>query len=511
MRCRALARRPIVPALALLATCVWLGGPAVTNAWAQGRSPVLERFIARFNPQSTTTFYIAVASDPDGGKVTYAWSLKAECGVLTQPRATGSTNGYAFGSAVRKPDGCSTDQEQRARIMLRIVDREGCAVVYTQAARNETEHIRPTVQTLPCPPGKAGSAASSADQAGSSNNALLALGVVILVASLIGGYAVLQRALAEVRQHRQAKEPVGNEEPAVVTMEPSRPPGWRDSSAALPTRRYAEKSVTEAPPLLVELSSIDDVAVPAAASVDDVRLFDEAARVTRIDAAQAVESFDAEALFGSTDDLEDILRDDDDLPSLLYGGIDDQGVTVTRSPPTQPVEASSVERDVAAVVAESASLAPDTAEPRCREGEVRRGGNDFVAHDTVLGGAVRAGIFNGSRQVEITTGDARDLLRLADALASDAALEVEVEIPLRLVTVVSTRQEVCKQGRWVLEVQSVTHDGPERVERLRAIVTSPEDLERFADQIVSRRLRTLGDARRRLEAALHSMRGTDTH
>ena len=136
---------------------------------------------------------------------------------------------------------------------------------------------------------------------------------------------------------------------------------------------------------------------------------------------------------------------------------------------------------------------------------MRGAGNDFVAHDTVLAGNVRAFAKNSMR-LEVRPSQPRDIVELSGLLEENVPLEVEVEIPLRLVTVVCTRREICRSGRWTLDVQSATHDGPERTERLRAIVSSVEELERFADQILSRRLRSLVDARRRLEGALASMK-----
>ncbi|HVL89169.1 MAG TPA: hypothetical protein VM841_02930, partial [Actinomycetota bacterium] len=147
------------------------------------------------------------------------------------------------------------------------------------------------------------------------------------------------------------------------------------------------------------------------------------------------------------------------------------------------------------------------AKPPCREGSVRKLDNDFVAHDTLLAGTVRARALRSGNTVDVPPDDPAEILRLAAGMSDEAPLEVEVEIPLRLVTVVSSRREVCRGGTWIPEVETATHDGPPRVERLRAIVTGPDDLERFAREILAKRLRTLSAARRRLDAALDAMRG----
>lgn len=381
---------------------------------AAGRSPTLDRFVARFNPQTTTTFYVATGGDPDGGKVRYRWSLKADCGFLTDKDTTGPTNGYQFGPPARQPDGCTTAEEQSAVLTLRVIDKEGCAIVYTQAARNETEHIKPAVRAEPCPPVARGSTPSP-PSGGLPIAWILALavaaGLFAMVMKLRSSGALTQLRGEFARRRERIEEPAEDDESGAETWLRSAPPPRTPPQPTGP--------------------------LPTSAS---------------------------------------------GVP--LVGGIDPEGVTVTTSiPPLLPADGG------------------------CEDGTIREVGNDFVAHDTLLAGVVRAGVVGTDRSVEVATSDGHEVLALADALGMATTVEVEVEIPLRLVTVVSTRREICRDGRWTLDVQSVTHDGPERVERLRAIVSAPDELQRFADQILSRRLRSLNDARRRLESALASMRG----
>ncbi|MGH2830528.1 MAG: hypothetical protein ACRDJM_08585, partial [Actinomycetota bacterium] len=363
----------------------------VAPARAAGRPPDLERFVARFNASSTTTFYIATAGDPDGGKLTYQWSLRADCGQLVEPDSTGPSNGFQFGPPAKRPDGCSIQEQSRAIVSVRIVDAEACAIVYTQRARDETEHVRPSVRTEPCPPRPPGE--------GGGFPAGLVVAALILGAGAWMFSKMKGRAPASETTPWEAPETAGPH--SVASTEPEHTSVW--DSAAVP------------PPAPV-------ATVPADA--------------------------------------------DEPLASLSLG-----------SAPGRP----------------------------CRDGEVRGEGSDLVAHDTVLSGAVRATA--GERTIEIPPHDAQEIMRLAADIPPDRPLEVEVEVPLRLVTVVSSRRETCREGRWVPDVRNATHDGPGRTERLRAIVATPDELARFANEILARRLRTLADSRRRLEAALATTRG----
>lgn len=153
------------------------GSPAAPGR----RPPVLERFTATFETTTGATRYVAVARDPDGGKVAYRWNLKATCGALGNRNGTGPTNTYEHGPAVRGPDGCPGDAERAATLTLAIADSTGCAVEYTQPARDEKEHVRPKTRALGC------ASAAAAGKGGGFPFArvLLLLGALLVVLAVV--------------------------------------------------------------------------------------------------------------------------------------------------------------------------------------------------------------------------------------------------------------------------------------------------------------------------------------
>lgn len=451
-------------------------GASAMPASAEGRPPRLDRFVARYNPTSTTTFYIAVAGDPDGGKLSYRWSIDAECGYLTDPETTGPSQGFQHGPPARRPDGCTNEQDRKATVTLRITDPEGCTIVYSQGARDETEHVAPPVQSQPCPPVD-GSPAAAGDPPAAASGSFPVV-PVLLVASLLTGLFIAARL-------RIARPATAGDDAPPWDDAPSRPDPSPAPVAAAPDpphrldleqsewfepprRRFEPRRVEPEPEPEPDLDFEPD---PEPDPLSEP-LFIRSSSADVLPTIRASESL--------IDDVPAFMDDDDEpLPSLFA---EEPG------PAPAPVPAA---------------IGPAP----CREGSIRKLDNDFVAHDTLLAGTVRARALRSGSTVDVPADDPAEILRLAAGMSGDAPLEVEVEIPLRLVTVVSTRREVCRGGVWVPEVESATHDGQARIERLRAIVTGPEELERFAQTILAKRLRTLTAAQRRLESALASMRG----
>lgn len=467
--------------LALIAAGMFLAiAPA---AYAAPRAPTLDRFDARFNPQTTTTFYIAYASDPDGQKLSYHWGLEAACGFLINLKTTLPSNGYQFGPPAKKPNGCPRQDQDRAVITVRITDPDGCAIVYSQAARNETEHIKPAVSAEPCPPVKPGAGSGTVPGATKGFPTTVVVGLLLLGG---GGIALLRlrtRGRGEPAELPWA-EPDPTIVPAGLTRRRESPPPEEIVAAetdepydyVLPTRRAVR------PPTPAELAFDREDFLPPS---QPRRLQDE----------RPTASYDANEFRRALAQIDADAGEDASAPDAF--GLSATGLI---APELIAPELSSVgmaEPDLATLLSGPAG--------GCEEGAVRTAGNDFVAHDTVLAGNVRASAGEES-WFEIPASRPGDIAQLAGRLTAHTPLEVEVEIPLRLVTVVCTRKEICRGGRWVLDVQSATHDGPERTERLRAIVSSVEELERFADQILAKRLRTLIDARKRLEGALAAVR-----
>ncbi|MHB8512407.1 MAG: hypothetical protein ACYDCC_09510 [Actinomycetota bacterium] len=380
------------------------------------KPPVLMQFDARFDQSQTTTFYIVNAYDPGGSKLDYHWSLTAQCGFLTDPNGTGPSNGFQFGPPASRPSGCTRDQQESAVVAVRIANHAGCAIVYSQNARDETQHVRPAVQTGPCPPTKT----SATTPVGNASSFPISLLVGVLLA-LGGGYALIRmRAHSRSRRGSRAVRSKADDD-------------WNWSEEQPASEPAVQKSWLDPRPPGLEPELEDD-----ATSMLTYPDLDE-------------------------EDSQD--HDDETLqePALEFLG---------SSP--------------------------------CEDGAVRGAGNDFVAHETVLSGTIRA-LAPQDRLIEVDPMQPQDITALASLLEERTPLEVEVEIPLRLVTVVCTRREICRDGHWRLDIQSQTHDGPERIERLRAIVGSSEELERFADQILAKRLRSLLEARRRLEETLANL------
>ncbi|HEX9697195.1 MAG TPA: hypothetical protein VGB64_12895 [Actinomycetota bacterium] len=463
------------------ACLVWVVAAAAVAAWAspaaaEGRPPRLDRFVARYNPTSTTTFYIAVAGDPDGGKLSYRWALEAECGYLTDPETTGPSQGFQHGPPARRPDGCTNEQDGRARITLRITDPEGCGIVYSQGARDETEHVAPPVQSMPCPP--AGEPQAAPPPAAASKPLPVAA-ILLVAAALLGLFA-----LARVRRRMPRPARANTEWDASLAR-----PDVLDASPAPRTLR--DREPTFEPPAPTDPAPLEPEPAPAPLTRDDPDLLIRSSSGDVLPTIRASESL--------IEDVPSFMEEDEfdiDVPPLF----------AEDEPEAAPLVSGPVSVPVSGPVSGAVSGTGRLPAP-CREGAVRKLDNDFVAHDTVLAGAVRARALRNEATVEIPADDPAEILRLATGMSDDAPLEVEVEIPLRLVTVVSTRREVCRDGTWVPEVESATHDGAPRIERLRAIVTGPDELERFARDILAKRLRTLTGARRRLESALAAMRG----
>lgn len=331
------------------------------------RPPSLERFTAQFEAKTGATRYTAVARDPDGGAVSYRWSLKASCGFLANPAGTGPTNVYEHGPKARKPGGCPSDAEAAASLTLTVADPGGCAVEYTQRARDETVHVRPKTRALPCPP-----RAAAAEDGGGFPAGLLVLVILAVGAAALYGVRVLRAKGAP----------------------PARPSSKPDG---------VEEFEPEPQPLL------------------------------------------GEALF-------------------------------------EPVVEG------------------------CFEGSVRNETTEVVAHETVLAGAVivTATSESGTRMVELTesTETTRAELVASLGIAAGRAVDLRAEVPVRASTAVCARRESCKAGKWTPEASSNVRDGAERSEVLRAAAASPEDFDRFLDEVLGPRLASLRKGRRRIEAAL---------
>lgn len=485
------------------------------NAWAAGRPPRLERFVARYNPTSTTTFYIAVAGDPDGGKLTYRWSLNAECGFLTDPQATGPSQGYQHGPPARRPDGCTSEQDRNASITLRIVDGEGCSIVYTQAARDETEHVSPKVATGLCPPDPR-AAAGSNDQASFPVVPILVAGVLALLiftAIRVGGRA---RARAREELRWSAAEQGESSEPAAIV-----PPFEPESELAVAVEPTGESPREDSGFEKVPATALIERAKRALSGLRRPAAAEEEPDLPWLETPESEPSdSDSEPESEPVSPAPPVRTDAHGLPSIRSRdplAADVPAFMSEQAPPaideaeevapvferTRPVEPEP-DSDEAAL---ERILGVDPGVAPCREGAVRQADSDFVAHETLLAGTVRARALRTGATVDVPADDPAEILRLAAGMSDDAPLEVEVAIPVRLVTVVSSRREVCRGGIWVPEVASTTHDGPERIERLRAIATTPDELERFAREILAKRLRSLTGARRRLESALSALRG----
>lgn len=334
--------------------------------------PVLERFTAQFDPTSGGTRYAAVAHDPDGGAVAYRWSLKAACGRLGNSAASGASNSYEHGPAVRKPDGCPNEAERVAVLTLTVADGEGCAVEYVRPAIGDGTQARPKTRALACdrpaPP-----------ESGGFPFWLVAV-LAVLVAAVAGGFKRVQGRAA-----------------GGAGRPPAPPP--------------AEASPQQAGP---------GEGSPNAGPV--------------------FEPFDG-----------------------------------------------------------------------CPEGSVRNEATEVLAQESVAAGPVSivAAGDGGTRRVDLGENEEPAIAELVVALgaAPGRALEVRADLTVRLVTAICDRRELCRGGRWVADRTATVREGTERVEVLRASVSSPEDLARFVDEVLAPRIGSLAGARRRLDAALERCRG----
>jgi hypothetical protein len=335
------------------------------------RPPVLDRFTALFEPTTGATKYTAAAHDPDGGKVAYRWGLKTTCGALGNPQGTGPANTYEHGPRVRKPDGCPGDVERAATITLTVADSTGCAIEYTQGARDETVHVRPRTHALPCPP-----VASVGKGRGFPAGLIL-----LLLIALVGGLVVVRR----------------------VRGRPQRP-----ADIAPRTRRPVEGDA-------------------AAAEEDETEWLP--------------------------------------APETLF----------------EPFEG-------------------------CLEGSVQNEATDVVAHESMLAGpiVVVSSGDAGTWRVELReeTETSRAELTASLGVVPGRALEIRADISVRAITAICERREVCRAGRWMRDVVSKTREGQERVEVLRATASSPDDFDRFVDEVLAPRVASLRRGRRRVEAAL---------
>lgn len=232
-------RAAVALAFALLAS------PAAP-ARAAGRAPVLEKFTARFNAATTTTEYSAVAADPDGGPLGYAWSLRAGCGFLLSPKATGPTNGYQHGPPALPPDGCPSATSRAAVVTVTISDREGCAIAYTQPARDETVHARPKVVGGPCPP-----VAAKPTGGGISTGLILLLIVLVVAAAAFGLLRARSRPQPPAGATRRGR-PAAAPSPVAEGEAPAPAPVCAEGEVRNEvTRAVAHETVTAGPVVIV--------------------------------------------------------------------------------------------------------------------------------------------------------------------------------------------------------------------------------------------------------------------
>jgi hypothetical protein len=180
--------------------------------------------------------------------------------------------------------------------------------------------------------------------------------------------------------------------------------------------------------------------------------------------------------------------------------------------PGRPPQSSSVSNDVAEDATEWQPAAEAVFEPfeGCLEGSVQNQATEVVAHETVLAGpiVVVASGDAGTWRVELTenTETTRAELTTSLGIVPGRTLEIRADISVRAVTAICEHREVCRAGHWVRDASSSTREGAERVEVIRARASSPEDFDRFADEVLGPRLASLRRGRRRVDGALERCR-----